>query len=157
MALSSTVSPASGRRRFGYLATLVVDGALLGLLVRWPGWDTVPFLTEETGDVLGWLIAALVAGIVVNAVYLIADPPPLKAIGEVVSDAITLVALIRLWQVFPFDFADESTVPWTTLTRTVLIVAIAGTVLALVVTVVRFVRHALVDRSTTEPTSASDR
>lgn len=124
-------------RRAGYLVGIVVDAVLLYLINGWPGWDEVPFLTEDTTRVLGWVNASIIAGVVTNAVYLVADPPRSKALGDLVVNSIGLYALVRIWQVFPFDFPDDGSVPWDLIARTVLVVAIAGTIIALIVAVVR--------------------
>jgi len=54
-----------------------------------------------------------------------------------------VIALVWLWQVFPFDFGD-ATFDWELLTRWVLGIGIAGSVIAIVVALVSLVR-ALVD------------
>ena len=126
-------------RKSGYLVGIVVDVVLLYLANRRPGWDAVPFLTVETIRVLGWVNASLVAGLVTNAVYLAVDPPRLKAVGDLVVNGIGLYALVRIWQVFPFTFPDDSSVPWDPIARAVLVVGMTGTVIALLVAVVRLV------------------
>ncbi|MCD2109914.1 MULTISPECIES: hypothetical protein [Rhodococcus] len=126
-------------RRAGYLVAIVVDAVLLYLINGWPGWDVVPLLTEDTTRVLGWVNASIIAGVVTNAVYLVSDPPRLKALGDLVVNGIGLYALVRIWQVFPFDFPDDGSVPWDLIARTVLVVAIFGTIIALIVAVVRLV------------------
>lgn len=40
-------------------------------------------------------------------------------------------ASVRTWQVFPFDFSGSS-IPWTGITRALIIIAIFGSVVALV-------------------------
>lgn len=45
---------------------------------------------------------------VANLVYLLHDPRWLKALGDVVTTAVGLVAVLRMWAVFPFDFGDSS-------------------------------------------------
>ncbi|MBS9372790.1 hypothetical protein [Rhodococcus sp. B50] len=126
-------------RRTGYLVGIVVNAVLLYLINGRPGWDEVPFLTADTTRVLGWVNASILAGVVTNAVYLVADPPRWKALGDLVVNAIGLYALVRIWQVFPFDFPDDGSVPWDLIARTVLVVAIVGTIIAMIVAVVRLV------------------
>ncbi|SDU59966.1 hypothetical protein [Gordonia westfalica] len=130
----------ASHRRVGYSVSIAVNAVLLGAVLGWPGWEAVPFLTDDFSRVLGWVVAPLIAAIVANAIYLVADPPPVRALGELVVNAFGLAALVRLWQVFPFDFGDTA-VPWPTIARVVLVVGIAGTAVAMVVVIVQTVRQ----------------
>ncbi len=86
----------------GYLVGVAVNALLLGAIHVWPGWQTIPFLTFDTRQVIPVLDAALVAGIVVNLVYVVYDPQWLKSIGDLVLAGFSLVVMVRIWQVFPF-------------------------------------------------------
>ena len=68
--------------------------------------------------------------------YLAYDPPWLKTVGDLATTGIGLAAAIRIWQVFPFDLPGG----WSAAVRTVLVVAIAGSCLALVVQIVALTR-----------------
>ncbi|MFD6859739.1 hypothetical protein ACFWCF_20685 [Rhodococcus sp. NPDC060090] len=135
----STAQEASSGRKAGYLVGIVLNAILLYLVNGWPGWDAVPFLTDETTQVLGWVNASIIAGVVSNAIYLIADPPRLKAFGDLLVTGIGLCAVIAIWQVYPFDFSDDGSVPWDLIARTVLVVSIVGSVIAMIVALVRIV------------------
>ena len=50
-----------------------------------------------------------------------------------------LASLVRIWQVFPFEF-DTSSVPWDLVARWVIGIGIFGCVVAIIVALVRFVR-----------------
>ena len=128
--------PGPGRRRFGYVVAIAVNALMLYLVNRSPGWDAVPFLTEETPEVLRPVNASIVAAIAANAVYLVHDPDWLRALGDVVTTAVGLAALITIWQVWPVDLATG----WDLLARWVIVVGIAGSVIGIVAAVVRFVR-----------------
>ncbi|MEE2033721.1 hypothetical protein [Rhodococcus chondri] len=126
-------------RRAGYLVSIIVNSVLLYAINSWPGWDAVPFLTDDTTRVLGWVNASVVVSLVANCIYLLADPPRLKALGDLAINGVGLSALVRIWEVFPFDFTDESTIPWTLIARTVLVVSIIGTIIGIIVALVRLV------------------
>ena len=51
---------------------------------------------------------------VVNALFVVADPPWFKALCNVVTSAISLTVAVRTWQVFPFDFSSYA-VDWSTI------------------------------------------
>ncbi|MER7244880.1 hypothetical protein [Kribbella sp. NPDC000426] len=127
--------PSSATRRTGYAAAIVVNAAMLYAIHSWPGWQQVPFLTASTTQVLGWVTATLIAGLAGNLVYLWSDPPWLKSLGDLVITGIGLVAIIRVWQVFPFDFGTAS-FDWAVLVRIALAVGFFGSIAAMIVQVV---------------------
>jgi hypothetical protein len=128
--------PSAGARRAGYSIAIVCNAALLFVLNSWPGWQAIPFLTGETGQVL-WLVnLSLAAGIAINAVYLAYDPPWVKSLGDLATAGIGLAMAIRLWQVFPFDLSSG----WSTAVRALLIAAVAGACIALVAQIVSLAR-----------------
>jgi hypothetical protein len=111
---------------------IVFSTVLLVILNGSPGWQAIPFLTSGTTQVL-WLVnLALAASIAANLVYLAYDPLWLKSLGDLATTGIGLAAAIRIWQVFPFDLSSG----WSTAVRALLVVAIAGSCLALVVQIV---------------------
>lgn len=128
--------PGPTARRFGYGVAAGVNAVLLYLLNARPGWDAAPLLTDDTTLVLAAVNASLAAGLVANLVYLVADPARLRAFGDAVTTSVGLYAMVRVWQVFPFDVSDG----WTTVLRVLLGVGIAGSGIAIVAAVVRLVR-----------------
>lgn len=132
--------PGPAARRVGYLVAILVNAAVLLALVRWPGWESVPFLSSDTDQVLGVVTASLVAGIVANGVYLVVDPARLRALGEIVTTAVGLAAVVRIWQVFPFSFSGD--LPWATIVRVLLVLAMVGSVVGMGVSLARLVRPA---------------
>jgi predicted membrane protein len=126
----------------GYAIAAVVNAALVYAVNVWPGWQTLPFLNQDTSHVLGLVNLSLVAGLVANLVYLANDAPWLRSLGELVTTGIGLAALVRFWQVFPFDFGGSS-FEWALLARFVLVVAIVGSVLGVFVQFVLLMRRLL--------------
>ena len=128
--------PPADPRRAGYCIAIAFSAALLFVLNARPGWQAMPFLTSDTGQVL-WLVnLSLAAGIAANAVYLAYDPPWLKSLGDLTTTGIGLAAAIRIWQVFPFALSSG----WSIAVRVLLVVAIAGSCIALVVQIVSLAR-----------------
>jgi hypothetical protein len=122
--------PSVGARRAGYAIAVAFNVAVLYLVFVWPGWRAVPLLTDDTRRLLGLVAASMVAGILANLVYLAYDPPAVKAIGDLATTGIALVVLVRIWRVFPFDFAGYA-FDWALLVRVVLVVAVVGTAIGL--------------------------
>ncbi|MFM6847727.1 MAG: hypothetical protein ACKOVB_01310 [Terrabacter sp.] len=122
-----------------YVGGSFVNVVLLVLVNGWPGWEVVPFLTDRTPLVLGLVNASLVTGIVVDLVLAVWHPPRLKALGDLAIGAVGIAALVRIWQVFPFDLQGS---PWESLVRVLLVVGLVGSGIAMIVALVRLVRGA---------------
>ena len=88
--------PTLATRRVGYGVAMAVNAVLLYLINVSPGWDAVPFLTDGTTQVLGWVNASIVAGIVANALYVVVDRRWFRPLGERLVTLIGLTALVRL-------------------------------------------------------------
>ncbi|MGW6172939.1 hypothetical protein ACWF5H_05575 [Arthrobacter sp. NPDC055138] len=130
---------AKNRRRFSYAVAVIVNAALFGVVNGWPGWQSVPILTDETPQVLPIFNASLVVGFVSNVLNLVFDSEKLKILGELVTSALGAAVILRTWAVFPFDF-HGSTAPWDLVTRVLLGFALAGCCISIIVQVVFLVR-----------------
>jgi hypothetical protein len=98
------VRPAPAARRFGYALAIVLNVVFWYLIHRQPGWDVVPFLTQDTTRVLPFVDASIFAAIGVNVVFLVRDSRLVKAMGDLTTSLVSLLAMIRIWQVWPFHF-----------------------------------------------------
>jgi hypothetical protein len=134
----TTHQHSTAARRAGYLVAAAVNLVLLYLVLVWPGWEALSFLTDSFTQVVGLLSASLLVGAAANLVYVVADPPRVRAAGQLVVSAFSLAATVRLLQVFPFDFSGWSFDP-TWLVRLLLWVAVVGTVVGMVTELVRLV------------------
>ena len=129
------------QRRVGYAVGALVNALVLVAVNWWPGWDAVPFLTDDTRLVLGWVNASIVVGLLANLLYAVSDPPRVRAGGDLVQNLVGLAAMVRLWQVFPVHFAAGG-FDWELVARVFLGLGIAGASIAIVVALVRLVRGA---------------
>ena len=132
MTHTAQARPRTARRRGSYLAGALADVTLLVLINVSPGWQAVPVLTDAAAGVVMTVDIALAIALVVNLICLARPRRPLTAVGDVVSTAAGLVALIRTLQVFPFTFAD-STTDWTTVVHLTLVSIIVVVSIALLV------------------------
>ncbi|RAN76776.1 hypothetical protein B5P43_21925 [Bacillus sp. SRB_336] len=128
-------------RRGGYVSAILASAVFFWLANIWPGWEVVPFLTPATFEVLGILNASLVVSVIVNLVNIAADNPWVRALGEIITSAIGLVVLARLWTIFPFDF-DSAAFNWVLVARILIVLASAGCGISIVVQLVTMVRLA---------------
>jgi len=134
--MSAASSDAPWARKVGYLVAVLVNGAMLVVVNVRPGWRELSFLADDFAGIL-WLInLSMVASAVVNVVYLRYDPAWFKSVCQVGVSVIGLTAAIRMLQVFPFDFSTYS-FNWATLTRLLLALAVFGSVVAIMVELVR--------------------
>ena len=120
--------PGRGARRVGHLVAAGVNALLLVLVNARPGWDAVPFLTDDTPLVLDAVNASIAVGLLANLVHVVADPREVRALGDAVTTAFGLYATVRVWQVFPFDVSDG----WDTVLRVLLALGVVGSAIALV-------------------------
>lgn len=132
--------PHTVAHKFGYLIAITVNAALFYLINVEPGWQVLPFLTPETPQVLGLINFSLVTAIVINTVYVLYDAPWCKALGGFLLATIGLAVLQRMWVVFPFAFTGGWPV---LLIHALLVVAIVGTVMAMIVDLVLLLRHSV--------------
>lgn len=112
-------------RRGGNLVSIIINAVVLYLLNAHPGWRSISFLTPATAQVIGLVTLTLVAGIVANAVYFIAEPRWLRAIGDLATLTIALVTMVHVWEVFPFAF-HGSMAFWSVIVRVILMIGIVG-------------------------------
>ncbi|MGY1792409.1 hypothetical protein ACI796_00345 [Geodermatophilus sp. SYSU D00525] len=131
-----TRPPSTAGRRAGAAATVLADAVLLLLIHVWPGWDVVPFLTDETTRVLPYVDAVLVAGIVVGLVQLARPGGGSVPAGTLVTTVVGLVATVRVLQVFPFDLGPG----WEVTVRVVLWLGIVGGIVGTVTALLALLR-----------------
>jgi hypothetical protein len=126
-------------RRFGYLIAIALNAAFLVLVNNLLEWDLSPWLTDDFELALPLISAALIATIVVTAIYMFFDARWFKSLTQIGLAGISLAATLRLYRVFPFDFSAYE-FPWNTVARSVLIIALVGTVISIVTETVKFIR-----------------
>lgn len=124
-------------RRVGYLVAVLLNAAVLVGLNVWPGWESLPWLTPDASQVVGWVNVSILVSLVANLVYAVHDEVE-REVGDAIVTAVGLVVLVRVWQVYPFEFASGSF--GDVATRALLPIAIVGSVIALVVKLVTGLR-----------------
>jgi hypothetical protein len=128
-----------GAQRVGYAIGALVNVVLAWVVNVWPGWESVGFLTSDTAEVIPLVNLSLLLGAVLNLIYIVADPPWLKALGSLATTGITVAVMVRLLAVFPFDFGDDASL-WEPITEGLLILMVVVTALAFVVQTVQLLR-----------------
>ncbi len=131
-------APTPGRR-FGYLVAVVVNAALLFAVRHLLEWDVLPFLTEDFDRVVPWISLSLIVAMAVNLLFMWSDRGWHKPLGDLVQTGFSLVATVKLYRVFPFDYSADD-VAWAGVTRVVLIVLGIVTALAAVANAVTLAR-----------------
>lgn len=131
--------PSPAARRVGYVIAAAVNIAFWVVIHVWPGWQEARFLTAETTDVLPWVDAQIAVAVAANAIWLVADPRWLRALGEALTALVGIAVSARILSVFPFSF-DDGGIPWETMVRVALWVAIVGSAIGVVTNLVAFAR-----------------
>jgi hypothetical protein len=140
MVTTSTVRrPSTGVRRVGYAIAVAINVVFGYLVNARPGWSALPFLADDFRQVLVLVNLSLAAGVFANLVYLADDRPRVKAFGDLITTSIGLAVLIRLWEVFPFDF-NGAAFDWALVMRTLLVLAGLGTAIALLIHLAALIR-----------------
>ena len=142
VAHSHTTTPAArplvAAKRVGYLAAAACSAVLLWVSHQLLDWGWPAFLTDDFRQVLGLVTASLVVSIVVNLALALYDGGRFRALTELVTSAFGLLVLLRVLEVFPFDFGSYAT-DWSGHAHGLLILLIAVTGLAMVVNLVTLV------------------
>lgn len=125
-------------RGFGYGVAVAVNLAVLFVILNILDWDWLPFLTGAFTDVVPWMAFSLIVSIIANVVYVFYDDPVFHSAGQMVVNAVSLIATVRVFQVFPFDFSSYD-FNWGIVLKVVLILAIVGTVVGMVTEFVKLV------------------
>jgi hypothetical protein len=127
---------ATSTRRGSAAAGVLANLVLLLLIHAWPGWEVVPFLTEETTQVLGLVNASLLTGIAVGLVQLVRTEAWLVPAGSLVTSAVGLAATVRVLTVFPFDLSPG----WETVVRVLLVLGVVGAAIGMLVALISLLR-----------------
>lgn len=133
----------SAGRRVGYLFAVGFNLVFLWIAHHLLEWQWPRFLTVEFEDLLPILSASIVASIVVNLLWVVADPKWFKALGNIVTSSFAIAVGVRTLEVFPFDFSTYAR-DWSGLVRVVVILAIVGSTAAVLVNIVKLVSGAAV-------------
>jgi len=136
---TTTTGSTEGTKRFGYFVAVVVNLVLLWVVQNILTWDVAPFLTDDFEILIPITSVSLLFGAAINLAYVWFDTAWFKALTQMISAGIAMAVAIRTYQVFPFDFSAYD-FGWAGLTRIVLIVAIAGTAIAIVVEFIKLAR-----------------
>jgi hypothetical protein len=118
-------SSPTASKRFGYAVSIVVNLGMLYLVHHILPWGWPGFVTEDWDRVLPVVSLSIVATIIANTLFLWFDRPRFAAMLNLMTTAVGLVAAIRMWQVFPFDFGEHA-VDWSLLVRAAIAVTMFG-------------------------------
>ncbi len=126
-------------RRFGYAVAVAVNVALLFVVNNLLEWDLVPVLTDDFDRVVPIISVALIATAIVNGLYLFHDRATFKSLTQIGLLGISMVATVRILQVFPFDFSAYA-FNWGAIARAVLIISMVGIVISVMVELAKLAR-----------------
>ncbi len=137
---SSEETRSTGKRgsdRAGSFFTIIFSFVMLYIVDNILEWGWLPFLTDAFNDVIPVINWSLWIDIGLSLVLLALYSPKLKMATVVVANAVSLVVIMRFWEVFPFDFEEWGRGWLEAPVRLVLLVALVGTAISLLVNGVR--------------------
>lgn len=130
-----------GGRRAGYALAILINLGLLYIVGNLLDWGVLPWLTDAFTEVVPWISLSLLASIVVNVIYQINDTHPVRSVGQIGTNLVSIVVTARLLEVFPFDFSAYR-FDWAIVTRVVLILAIVGAGIGVLTEIIKLANQA---------------
>ncbi|UCG40036.1 MAG: hypothetical protein JSV07_06045 [Acidimicrobiia bacterium] len=127
-----------GARVFGDFIAILVNLVVLWIVRNLLAWGWFGWLTEDFSEVVPLIRLQILVTVGTHIVFVIYDPRWMRSWGEVVTGAFGLVAAVALWRVFPFAF--DATL-WTNIARFAIAVGIVGTVIGMLVNLVKGTRQ----------------
>ena len=125
-------------RAVGHAIAAIFNGLFLYLINVWPGWEILPFLTEDTTRVVGLVNASLIVSLALHLVRVVWAPPRMNALADTVDAVFAVAVVVRLLQVFPLDVPDGGAAELAI--RTVLVIVAVGSSIGVVLNLVKFLR-----------------
>ena len=124
--------------QIGYGITIGLNLVLIYVVLNIEGWNLLPFLTEQFGEVVPWIALSLLVGALAYLVYILYENQMLRLAGEIVTNSITIVVTWKVFTVFPFDFSAYE-FPWAVLVRFMMIVVVIGAAVGAAVNIVKII------------------
>lgn len=137
---SSEETRSTGKRRSdraGSFFTIIFSFVMLYIVDNILDWGWLPFLTNDFNDVIPVINWSLWIDIGLGVILLAVYSPKIKMATVVVANAVSLVVIMRFWEVFPFDFDKWGRAWLEAPVRLVLLIALVGTAISLLVNGVR--------------------
>ena len=131
--------PSKAARSVGYAFAAAGNIVFWLLVMVWPGWEVVPFLTQDVTQLLGLFGFSVLVSVVANLAWIVHDGPGFKALGELAIAAIGFALAWRVLVVFPFDFAGLG-YDLTVLVRVVVVIGVVGSAIGVIAALVRLAR-----------------
>ena len=128
-------------KRVGYLIAAALNGGMLWVTHQLLDWGWPGFLTDGFELMLGIVTASFIASIVVNLGLAVHHRGRARPLADLVTAVFALAVGLRMWAVFPFDFAGYAT-DWSGFVRIALIIGVVATGIAIIVNLVRLVTGA---------------
>ena len=126
----------------GHVVAIGVNLVLLYVVQNLGEWDLLWFLTSDYSRVIEPISVSIIATAVGHALKIIL---PGQRIGLLIDGVVTVFgfyALLRIFQVFPFEF-DPDGFRWDRVARFVLVIGLLGSAIGILVTPLRMLQGAV--------------
>ena len=98
-------------RRGEYVWAIIWNFIFLWVINKLPDWN-LGFITESFGAVVWLLVANIFVQIGGNLLMLIFDHRAVRYLARILTEAASLVTILALYFIFPFDFSDFHGLFW---------------------------------------------
>ncbi len=136
---TQTRRPPRSSRVVGYTVAVLINTGLLIMVPNLLAWGWPAFLTPDFDQVVGLISISLIASIIFNLAYIWYDAGWFRHGGQVATGAISLVVMLRVYQVFPFDFSGWGFDPGGAL-KVALVVGMVGVCVAIAIEFVKMLQ-----------------
>lgn len=130
---------AQASKRIGYSIAAAVNLFMLYVVNNLQGWDILPWLTGDFSRVVPWISVSLIAGVLANLWYIVDNRTSVRAMGDIFTTLLGLVATVWVLAVFPFDFSAYE-FSWGLVLRALLVIAIIGSLIGIIVSAFKLAR-----------------
>ena len=126
------------RRMSDYIFAVIFDIAFLVVVNKVPDWNIL-FITDSFADILWAVNTSLAVSLAGNLILIFFHPRFLHHLFNAVFAAFGILATSVILSVFPFDFSQVAGEWLNTVVRIALIIGIVGSVISVVVNIVKAV------------------
>ena len=128
-----------GTRIVGYLFAIAFSVFFLWLVnggIAWREWE---FISGDVNTIVEWINISLIVGILLNLVYIVWDPIPLRRLGDALTAALSFVVTFKILTVYPFTFTSADSF-WEFALIGLLWLGLIGAAIGVVSNLYRFVK-----------------
>lgn len=127
-------------RRTGYIVTLIINAVMLYVFNNLISWEAQLIINDKWQSVLPILNISLGLNVLINLIFIFYDRRLFYLLARTITDIFSIVATIRLYAVFPFDFNGFFQMGWlNTWFPYLLLFGMVGLIIGIIARTARFI------------------